>query len=52
MIVPELNLGQLAWMLRARYLKNIETLSKVQGRPFRSQEIVDAVLTPPTEGSR
>ena len=51
-IVPELNLGQLAWMLRARYLVDVETLSKVQGRPFKSQEIIAAVLEGPQEASR
>ena len=51
-IVPELNLGQLAWMLRARYLVDVETVSRVQGRPFKSQEIVDAVRNAPKENSR
>ena len=42
-LVPELNLGQLAFLLRARYLVNARTLSKVQGKPFKSSEIADAV---------
>jgi 2-oxoglutarate ferredoxin oxidoreductase subunit alpha len=42
-LVPELNLGQLAQLLRARFLLDIKTLSKVQGKPFKSSEIADAV---------
>jgi 2-oxoglutarate/2-oxoacid ferredoxin oxidoreductase subunit alpha len=50
-LVPEMNLGQLALLLRARYLKDVVTFGKVQGKPFTRQEIVDrarAIL----EGSR
>ena len=43
-LVPEMNLGQLALLLRARYLKDIVTLSKVQGRPFTRQEISESIL--------
>jgi 2-oxoglutarate ferredoxin oxidoreductase subunit alpha len=42
-LVPEMNLGQLALLLRARYLKDIITLSKVQGKPFSRQEILDQI---------
>ena len=42
-LVPELNLGQLATVLRARYLVNALALTKVQGKPFKSSEIVDAI---------
>lgn len=42
-LVPELNLGQLTTVLRARYLVDARVLSKMQGRPFRASEIVDAV---------
>lgn len=42
-IVPELNLGQLAWLLRARYLIEVTSLTKVQGLPFRIAEIVEGV---------
>jgi 2-oxoglutarate/2-oxoacid ferredoxin oxidoreductase subunit alpha len=42
-LVPEMNLGQLALLLRARYLKDIITLSKVQGKPFSRQEILDKI---------
>jgi 2-oxoglutarate ferredoxin oxidoreductase subunit alpha len=38
-LVPELNLGQLAMLLRAEYLVDAESLSKVQGQPFKVGEI-------------
>jgi 2-oxoglutarate ferredoxin oxidoreductase subunit alpha len=42
-LVPELNCGQLASVLRARYLIDVETLSKVQGQPLFASEIAEAV---------
>jgi len=42
-LVPEMNLGQLALLLRARYLKDVQSLSKVQGQPFTRQEILDKI---------
>jgi 2-oxoglutarate ferredoxin oxidoreductase subunit alpha len=42
-LCPEMNLGQLALLLRARYLKDVVTLSKVQGKPFSRQEILDKI---------
>ncbi|MAT38799.1 MAG: 2-oxoglutarate ferredoxin oxidoreductase subunit alpha [Ectothiorhodospiraceae bacterium] len=42
-LVPELNLGQLAWFLRANYLLDPITLSKVQGLPFTPSEIKEKV---------
>ena len=41
--MPELNLGQLLIMLRARYLIDATGLNKVQGKPFKVTEIVKAV---------
>lgn len=38
-LVPEMNLGQLAMLLQARYLKPVITMSKVRGRPFKISEI-------------
>ncbi|MEK6649918.1 MAG: 2-oxoacid:acceptor oxidoreductase subunit alpha [Bacteroidota bacterium] len=38
-LVPELNLGQLLKVLRAKYLVPAEGLDKIQGLPFRSVEI-------------
>jgi 2-oxoglutarate ferredoxin oxidoreductase subunit alpha len=39
-IVPEMNLGQLATMIRARYLVDAIPFSKVKGRPFQIREIM------------
>jgi len=38
-LVPELNTGQLVRLLRAEFLIPAESLSKVQGQPFRVAEI-------------
>jgi 2-oxoglutarate ferredoxin oxidoreductase subunit alpha len=38
-LVPEANLGQLAKLVRAEFLVDAKTLSKVQGVPFRAAEI-------------
>lgn len=40
-LVPELNLGQLLWMLRARYLVDAKGYNKVQGMPFKISELIN-----------
>jgi len=42
-IIPEMNLGQLCTMIRARYLVDAVPFSKVKGRPFQIREIVAKV---------
>jgi 2-oxoglutarate ferredoxin oxidoreductase subunit alpha len=42
-LVPELNAGQLTWLLRAKYLAPAEGLCKVQGKPFLVSEIEAAI---------
>jgi 2-oxoglutarate ferredoxin oxidoreductase subunit alpha len=42
-LVPELNVGQLARLLRSEYLVPAKSLSKVQGQPFRVSEIRAAI---------
>ena len=42
-IIPELNLGQLALLVRARYLIDAVSFSKVKGKPFKVAEIVNKV---------
>ena len=42
-LVPELNLGQLSLLLRARFLIDAKTLSKVQGQPFTIEEIIQGI---------
>jgi 2-oxoglutarate ferredoxin oxidoreductase subunit alpha len=38
-LVPELNMGQLLWMLRAKFLVDAVGLNKIQGRPFKQNEL-------------
>jgi 2-oxoglutarate ferredoxin oxidoreductase subunit alpha len=38
-LIPEMNLGQLSKLVRAEYLVDAVSLSKVQGIPFRASEI-------------
>src|ERR687893_91168 len=42
-IIPEMNLGQLCTMIRAKYLVDAVPFSKVKGRPFQIREIVGKV---------
>ena len=42
-LVPEINLGQLSRVLRAEYLVDAQTMSKMQGVPFRVSEIEAAI---------
>jgi 2-oxoglutarate ferredoxin oxidoreductase subunit alpha len=43
-LVPEVNLGQLSKLLRADFLVDAQSLSKVQGVPFRAAEIETAIV--------
>ncbi len=43
-LMPEMNTGQLAQVLRGRFLVDIESLTKVQGQPLFSSEIEAAIL--------
>ena len=38
-VLPELNKGQLAMMLRSKYLVDVQSHSQVNGQPFKSQDI-------------
>jgi 2-oxoglutarate ferredoxin oxidoreductase subunit alpha len=38
-LVPELNMGQLSWLLRAKFLVDAIGLNKIQGRPFKQSEL-------------
>ncbi len=49
-LVPEMNLGQLSRLVRAEFLVDARSFSKVQGIPFRAAEIdaaIDALLGGP-----
>jgi 2-oxoglutarate ferredoxin oxidoreductase subunit alpha len=43
-IVPEMNLGQLAMLLRARYLVDAISHTKVQGLPFKAEELQNVLI--------
>ena len=43
-LVPEANLGQLVKLVRAEFLVDAKSLTKVQGVPFRAAQIEEAVL--------
>jgi 2-oxoglutarate ferredoxin oxidoreductase subunit alpha len=38
-VVPEMNMGQLVWLLRAKYLVDAQGFGKIQGKPFKQSEI-------------
>ena len=38
-VVPEMNMGQLVWLLRAKYLVDAVGYNKIQGKPFKQSEI-------------
>jgi 2-oxoglutarate ferredoxin oxidoreductase subunit alpha len=42
-LVPEMNLGQLLQLIRARYLVDAVGYNRVTGKPFKAGEIADAV---------
>jgi 2-oxoglutarate/2-oxoacid ferredoxin oxidoreductase subunit alpha len=42
-LVPEINLGQLALLLRGRYLTDVISYNQVRGLPFRSAELSNVI---------
>ena len=42
-LCPELNEGQLAMLLRARYLVDVQSFSKIAGQPFKVGEISERI---------
>jgi 2-oxoglutarate ferredoxin oxidoreductase subunit alpha len=49
-VCPEMNLGQLALLLRAKYLIDVESHTQVRGLPFRAAELA-AVLQDVIDGT-
>jgi len=43
-MVPEMNLGQLSKLLRERYLRDVLSISKVQGKTFKVSELYERIL--------
>jgi 2-oxoglutarate ferredoxin oxidoreductase subunit alpha len=42
-LVPEMNLGQLAMVLRAKFLVDVVSYNQVRGLPFRSEDLLEAI---------
>ena len=42
-LLPEINLGQLALLLRARYLVDIIGYNRVRGLPFKAEELAGVI---------
>ncbi|WP_030888744.1 2-oxoacid:acceptor oxidoreductase subunit alpha [Streptomyces sp. NRRL F-5053] len=42
-IVPEMNLGQLATLVRARYLVDAQSYTQVRGLPFKAEQLATAL---------
>ncbi|HXW44362.1 MAG TPA: 2-oxoacid:acceptor oxidoreductase subunit alpha [Streptosporangiaceae bacterium] len=42
-LVPEINLGQLALLLRGRYLADVVSYNRVRGLPFRASELAEVI---------
>ena len=55
-VCPEMNLGQLALLLRAKFLVDVQSHTQVSGMPFRSAELAaviqDAIDTTSTAAAR
>jgi 2-oxoglutarate ferredoxin oxidoreductase subunit alpha len=43
-LVPEINLGQLAFLLQGKFAIPVERLNKVQGRPFTAAEVQETIV--------
>lgn len=42
-LVPEMNLGQLAFLIRGRYLREVVSFPKVQGKPYYRSEVLKKI---------
>ncbi len=42
-LIPEMNLGQLVQLIRSRYLVPAESMPKIQGQPFRIDEVEEKI---------
>jgi 2-oxoglutarate ferredoxin oxidoreductase subunit alpha len=43
-LIPEMNLGQLSRLIRAEYLVDAKSFTKIQGIPFRASELEAAIF--------
>jgi 2-oxoglutarate ferredoxin oxidoreductase subunit alpha len=44
-VVPEMNLGQLSMLLRAKYLVDVTGYNQVRGLPFKAAELESVLMT-------
>jgi 2-oxoglutarate ferredoxin oxidoreductase subunit alpha len=42
-LIPELNLGQLSFLIRSKYLVDAISLNKIQGKPFKVGEVATRI---------
>ncbi|GHA14544.1 2-oxoacid:acceptor oxidoreductase subunit alpha [Streptomyces echinoruber] len=42
-VIPEMNLGQLATLIRAKYLIDAQSLTQVRGLPFKAEQLATAL---------
>ncbi|MFN8100705.1 MAG: 2-oxoacid:acceptor oxidoreductase subunit alpha [Mycobacterium sp.] len=49
-VAPEMNLGQLALLLRGRYLVDVQSVTKVEGMAFRADE-VEGIIAAALDGT-
>lgn len=42
-LIPELNMGQLRFLIRGKFLCDAEGLNKIQGKPFKISEVVEKI---------
>ncbi|MEB2322683.1 MAG: 2-oxoacid:acceptor oxidoreductase subunit alpha [Sorangiineae bacterium] len=42
-LIPELNLGQLSKLVRSEYLREVDSFTKCEGQPFRTDELEDRI---------
>jgi 2-oxoglutarate ferredoxin oxidoreductase subunit alpha len=43
-VIPEMNLGQLAMLIRAKFLVDAASYTKVAGLPFKAEELQDVLI--------
>ncbi|MGI5349489.1 2-oxoacid:acceptor oxidoreductase subunit alpha [Streptomyces sp. CA-250714] len=49
-VIPEMNLGQLATLIRARYLVDAQSYTQVRGLPFKAEQLATALKEAITHG--
>ena len=49
-VIPEMNLGQLAMLIRAKYLVDAQSHTKVAGLPFKAEELQNVLLETSVKG--